>query len=181
MTEHATSIGGIVIPSTDPAFLAVTIGVHIPLGLACVLAGAVAMLSRKGRGRHSRFGTIYFYCLLALFASATFLAILRWSDDIHLFALGALSFACAWTGRSALRRRWPHWIRLHVAGLGMSYTLMLIAFYVDNGKQLPVWKDLPPVTYWLLPLVVATPLLARVLLYHPLVRRYETRRAGPAA
>jgi hypothetical protein len=56
---------------------------------------------------------------------------------------------------------------------------MLIAFYVDNGKQLPVWKDLPPVTYWFLPLVVATPLLARALLYHPLVRRYEARRAGP--
>jgi uncharacterized membrane protein len=179
MIEQATSVGRIAIPSTDPACLAVTIAVHIPLGIACVLAGAVAMLSRKGRGRHSRFGTIYFYCLLALFASAAFLSIMRWSEDSHLFALGALSFACAWIGHSALRRRWPHWVRLHLAGLGLSYTLMLIAFYVDNGKQLPVWKDLPPVTYWLLPLVVATPLLARALLYHPLVRRYEARRAGP--
>jgi hypothetical protein len=29
---------------------------------------------------------------------------------------------------------------------------------VDNGKQLPIWNDLPHFTYWLLPLVVATPL-----------------------
>src|SRR5438876_8944543 len=102
MTNDATTIGGIVIPSSDPAFLAVTVAVHIPLGIACVLAGAAAMLSRKGRGRHSRFGTIYFYCLLALVASATFLSVMRWSEDDHLFVLGALSFASAFFGRTAL-------------------------------------------------------------------------------
>lgn len=170
MTETVTTIFGIVIPSTDPAFLAVTIAVHIPLGIACVLAGAVAMLSRKGRGRHSNFGSIYFYCLLALFVSATFLSLMRWSENYHLFVLGALSFAAAWFGRAALRGRWPHWVRLHITGLGLSYVLMLIAFYVDNGKQLPVWKDLPPITYWLLPLVVGTAVLVRALLYHPLAR-----------
>jgi hypothetical protein len=67
MTGDATIIGGIVIPSTDPAFLAVVIGVHIPLGIVCVLVGASAMLSEKRRGRHSIFGTIYYWCLLALF------------------------------------------------------------------------------------------------------------------
>jgi uncharacterized membrane protein len=170
MTDNATIIGGIVIPSTDPAFLAVTIGLHVPLGIACVLAGAAAMLSRKGRGRHSRFGTIYFYCLLTLFASATFLSLMRWSEDDHLFVLGALSFASALLGRTALRGRWRHWVRLHITGLGLSYVLMLIAFYVDNGKQLPVWKDLPPVTYWLLPLAIGIPLLLRALLGHPLAR-----------
>ena len=67
MDGDTTIIGGIVIPSTDPAFLAVIVGVHIPLGIAGVFAGAVAILLRKGRGRHSSFGTIYFWCLLALF------------------------------------------------------------------------------------------------------------------
>jgi hypothetical protein len=170
MTDNATTIGGIVIPSTDPAFLAVTVALHIPLGIACVLAGAAAMLSRKGRGRHSRLGTIYFYCLLILFASATFLSLMRWSEDDHLFVLGALSFASALFGRAALRGRWRQWVRLHITGLGLSYVLLLIAFYVDNGKQLPVWKDLPAVTYWLLPLVVAIPLLVRALLCHPLAQ-----------
>jgi hypothetical protein len=170
MTENATIIGGLVIPSTDPAFLAVAVGLHIPLGIACVMAGAAAMLSRKGRGRHSRFGTIDFYCLLALFASAPFLAAMRWSEDDHLFVLAANSFASAWIGRAALRGRWRHWVRLHITGLGLSYVLMLIAFYVDNGKQLPFWKDLPPVTYWLLPLLVAIPLIVRAQLRHPLAR-----------
>jgi uncharacterized membrane protein len=162
-------IGGIVIPSTNPAFLAVIVGVHIPLGIACVVTGAVAMLSRKGRGRHSAFGTVYFWCLLVLFASATFLSIMRWSENDHLFVLGACSFGCAWFGRSALRGRWRHWIRLHMTGMSFSYVLMVIAFYLDNGKQLPIWKDLPHAMYWLLPLIVAAPLLIRALLYHPLV------------
>jgi hypothetical protein len=39
------------------------------------------------------------------------------------------------------------------AAWGHLTFLLLIAFYVDNGKQLPVWKDLPHVTYWLLPLL----------------------------
>ena len=108
MADSATTIGGIVIPSTDPAFLAATIGLHIPLGIACVLAGTAAMLTRKGRGRHSRFGTIYFYCLLALFASATFLSLMLWSEDEHLFVLGALSFAAAFLSRAAVRGRWRH-------------------------------------------------------------------------
>ena len=56
-----------------------------------------------------------------------------------------------------------------MTGMSLSYVLMLIAFYVDNGKQLPVWKDLPHFMYWLLPLLVAAPLLIRALLHHPLV------------
>jgi hypothetical protein len=55
--------------------------------------------------------------------------------------------------------------------MGLSYVLMLIAFYVDNGKQLPLWKDLPHFTYWLLPLAIGVPLIARALLWHPLVRK----------
>jgi hypothetical protein len=170
MTGESTVILGIEIPSTDPVFLAVVVGIHIPLGMACVVVGAVAMLSEKRRGRHSSFGTIYYWCLLALFASATFLSAMRWADNYHLFTLGALSFASAWFGRKALRERWHSWVRLHMTGMGFSYILMLIAFYVDNGKQLPLWKDLPHFTYWLLPLAVGLPFIVRALLRHPLAR-----------
>jgi len=129
------------------------------------------MLSEKRRGRHSTAGKIYYWCLLALFASATFLSVTRWAENYHLFTLGALSFAAAWLGRRALRLRWLNWARLHITGMGFSYVLMLIAFYVDNGKQLPVWKYLPHFTYWLLPLAIGIPLIVRALLRHPLVRR----------
>jgi uncharacterized membrane protein len=170
MTDESTVILGIEIPSTDPVFLAVVVGIHIPLGIACVVVGAVAMLSEKRRGRHSTFGRIYYWCLLALFASATFLSVMRWADNYHLFTLGALSFGSAWFGRKALRERCRYWARLHITGMGLSYILMLIAFYVDNGKQLPLWKDLPHLTYLLLPLVVGLPLIVRALLRHPLAR-----------
>jgi uncharacterized membrane protein len=171
MTGDSTVILGIEIPSTDPVFIAVIVGIHIPLGLACVVAGAVAMLSEKRRGRHSTVGKIYYWCLFALFASATFLSVMRWVENYHLFILGALSFASAWLGRRTLRQRWLHWARLHITGMGLSYVLMLIAFYVDNGKQLPLWKDMPHFTYWLLPLVIGIPLIVRPLLWHPLVRK----------
>jgi hypothetical protein len=128
------------------------------------------MLSEKRRGRHSKFGTIYFWCLLALFASATILSLMRWAENYHLFILGALSFAFAWVGRAALRQRWRYWVRFHIAGMGLSYILMLIAFYVDNGRQLPIWKDLPPSTYWLIPMAVGMPLIIRALLWPPLAR-----------
>ena len=55
---------------------------------------------------------------------------------------------------------------------------MLIAFYVDNGKQLPIWKDLPHFAYWLLPLVAAAPLIVWALLWHPMVLRMK-RAAHP--
>jgi hypothetical protein len=170
MIEGTTHIAGIEIPSADPTFLAV-VGIHILLGLTCTVTGAIAMLSRKRAGRHPRYGTIYFWCLAAVFLTATGLAAVRWAEDYHLFVLGALSFAAACLGRQARRQRWRDWVRLHIIGMGTSYVLLLTAFYVDNGKQLPVWKELPHFTYWLLPLAVGAPLIVRALLRHPLVRQ----------
>ncbi len=165
-----TVVAGIEIPSTDPMFLTV-VGVHVLLGLICVGTGAVAMLSEKRAGRHPRYGTMYFWCLAGVFLTATGLAAVRWAEDYHLFVLGALSFAAASLGRQARRDRWRHWARLHIAGMGSSYVLLLIAFYVDNGKSLPLWRELPPVTYWLMPASIGIPLIVRALLWHPLARR----------
>jgi hypothetical protein len=170
MGDAITEIAGIEIPSTNPVFLTV-VGVHILLGLACVISGAIAMLSEKRAGRHPRSGTIYFWCLAAVFLTTTSLAAVRWAHDYHLFVLGALSFSAACLGRQARRQRWRHWLRLHITGMGASYVLLLIAFYVDNGKSLPLWKQLPPMAYWLLPLVVGIPLIVRALLWHPLLRQ----------
>ena len=62
MAGETTVVLGIPIPSGDPVFLAI-IGIHIMFGLAAVITGAVAMLSTKGRSRHSNWGTIY-HCVL---------------------------------------------------------------------------------------------------------------------
>jgi hypothetical protein len=170
MADGITDIAGIIIPSTNALFLGV-VGVHILLGLGCVVTGAIAMLSPKRAGRHPRNGTIYFWCLAGVFLTATGLAAVRWAEDYHLFILGALSFAASFFGRQARQHRWRHWVRLHITGMGSSYVLLRIAFYVDNGKALPLWRDLPPFAYWLLPAAVGIPLIVRALLWHPLARR----------
>jgi hypothetical protein len=170
MGNGTTDIAGIEIPSTNPVFLTI-VGIHVLLGLASVIAGATAMLSQKRGGRHPRSGTIYFWCLAGVFLSAAGLAAVRWAQDYHLFVLGALSLAAAYFGRRARQERWRHWVRLHIIGMGSSYVLLLIAFYVDNGKSLPIWRELPSIAYWLLPAAIGIPLIARALLWHPLTRQ----------
>lgn len=170
MASDVTVIGGIPIPSTSPVFLAV-VGLHVLAGAACVVTGAVAMLSRKGRGRHSTFGTTYFWSLVVVFLSATGLAAVRWVEDYPLFGLAALAMASAYAGRSAARRGWPGWVRWHIAGMGLSYVFLLTAFYVDNGKNLPLWRTLPQIAFWFLPAIVGAPIIVYSLARHPLARR----------
>jgi hypothetical protein len=103
-------------------------------------------------------------------ASAAWLAALHWPQDAHLLVLGTLSLAAATLGRTARRRRWQwrrwRWIGLHLTGMSASYVLLLTAFYVDNGKHLPVWRSLPQLAYWLLPSAIGLPLVARALAHH---------------
>jgi hypothetical protein len=40
---------------------------------------------------------------------------------------------------------------MHISGMGASYVLLLTAFYVDNGKNLPLWRELPQWAFWILP------------------------------
>jgi hypothetical protein len=169
MTDETSIVFGVPVPSVDPIFLAV-VRFHILVRIVCVVAGITAMLNRKRRGRHSTFGTIYYWCLSVIVASATGLSVVRWTENYHLFVLGALSFAAATLARAALRQRWPNWIRLHITGMGLSYILMLTAFYVDNGKHLPFWKELPQTAFWLLPGVLGLPIIVLALLRHPLAR-----------
>ncbi len=173
MSGETTIIAGIEIPSTYPLFLTI-VGIHIVLGLTCAVAGFIAMVSPKCHGRHSMFGTVYYWCLCALVISASALAVMRWAENCHLFILGVFAFAAAQFGRAAVREP-PRRRRLdlHVTGMGLSYVFMLTAFYVDNGKSLPLWKELPRIALWLLPAAVGIPVIIRVLLRHPLLRRSD--------
>jgi hypothetical protein len=177
--NESTVVLGIPIPSTNPVFLAI-VGVHVLFGLAALITGGIAMLSKKGRGRHSNFGIIYFWCLFGVFITMSALSFMRWPENYHLFILGALSFSSALFGRTAIRRRWHHqWPRLHLTGMGASYVLMLTAFYVDNGKNLPLWRELPEIAFWFFPSAIGVPLILYALLRHPLV--LELSRSLPPA
>lgn len=139
---------------------------HVPAGLTCVVTGAVAAASPKRRGRHPRFGTVYFWALAVVFVSATGMAALRWTEDRHLFALGTISFGLAALGYMARKIRWKGWTSFHIFGMGSSYIVLLTAFYVDNGPHLPVWDRLPAIAYWTLPGLVGLPLIILALRRH---------------
>lgn len=172
MSDGTTEVAGLIIHSNDPLFLGV-VGVHVAAGLVAVLAGLAATFSRKRRGGHSRWGKVYFWAITAIFASATVLTALRGPEDLHLLLLGAVALAAASVGRSARQGHWRNSLRVHLASMGLSYILMLTAFYVETGDQLPLWKDLPPLLYWILPAAVGLPLIVHALLSHPLVRRRD--------
>jgi hypothetical protein len=55
---------------------------------------------------------------------------------------------------------------------------MLTAFYVDNGKNLPFWREFPQIAFWLLPAGIGIPILLRSLLTHPLARRERLAISG---
>ena len=167
MVDNVTVVLGLPIPSADPFFLAI-VCVHIIFGLSAVATGAVAMLSRKGPGRHARFGALYFWSLAGVYLTLTALSLMRLAEDYHLFILGTLSLAAACLGRAVARRHPRQWPSLHLATMGASYILLLTGFYVDNGPNLPLWRALPPLAFWFLPSIIGVPLILYVWTHHPL-------------
>ena len=154
----ATRILGDQAGSTAPAFLAF-LAVHVLAGLTAVIAGAVAALARKGSPRHIRAGRWFYRAITVVFVTATALSAMRWRQDYYLFLIGAAAFTAATIGYQHRRRRRPGNTG-HIAGMGIGYTAMLTAFYVDNGPHLPLWDRLPILAFWLLPAAIATPLIA---------------------
>jgi hypothetical protein len=165
------TIDGIEIPSDAPLFLTL-IAIHVFAGLTCVISGVFAMLSKKQRGVHTKAGKIYFGFLWVVFVTATIVAMVRWEHDYHLFLLGVGSFAAAFIGRKAAIKKWRKWSIIHVVGMASSYILLIIAFYVDNGRFLPLWKDIHPAFYWILPVVIGIPLTLWSLMTNPLTQEY---------
>jgi uncharacterized membrane protein HdeD (DUF308 family) len=147
---------GLEIPRAGVAFYVVLV-VHVPAGLAAVMAGAAAALSRKGSRRHVRLGRLYFRALSLVFATGTVLAAMRWQEDSLLAFIGCAAFIAACVGHLTRSRHRPGHAP-HILGMSTSYIAMLAAFYIDNGPQLPIWNRLPHIAYWLLPVLVGAPL-----------------------
>jgi hypothetical protein len=161
MVAAGADILGIKVPETDPVFLAV-LAIHVLAALLCVVSGAVAALSAKGSGRHIRSGRVYYWSLGIVFVTATTMAAMRWAEDYHLFVIGSIAIAAGSVGYLHRRLRRPG-DAVHITGMGGSYIALLTAFYVDNGKNLPLWSHLPHIAYWVLPSLIGLPLLARAV------------------
>src|SRR6516165_4675420 len=107
-------------------------------------------------------------------AGLTVVAAMRWAQDYYLFILGAVAFTAATIGYLHRRRHRPGDIG-HIAGMGIAYTAMLTAFYVDNGPHLPLWERLPALAFWILPAAIAAPLITRAILR----ARKSSQASGP--
>ena len=175
----ASRILGDEVGSTAPAFLAI-LAIHVIAGLTAVITGAIAALARKGSRRHIRAGRWYYRAITAVFATATALAAMRWAQDSYLLILGAVAFTAATIGYLHRRRHRPGDTR-HVAGMGIAYTAMLTAFYVDNGPHLPLWDRLPVLAFWLLPGAIATPIITRAIIRAKTKARLSGPETSPAA
>jgi hypothetical protein len=157
----AARILGDEVGSAAPVFLSFLV-VHVAAGLAAVVTGAIAALTRKGSPRHVRAGRWFYRAITVVFLTATALSIIRWRQDYHLLIIGTVAITAATVGYLHRRRHWPG-DTTHILGMGIGYVAMLTAFYVDNGPHLPLWDRLPPLTFWLLPSAVGAPIIARAV------------------
>jgi hypothetical protein len=101
------------------------------------------------------------------------LSIMRWQRDYYLFIIGAIAFTAATIGYEHRRLHRPGDTG-HIAGMGIGYTALITAFYVDNGPHLPLWDRLPVLALWLGPAAIATPLIVRAVIR----ARHASRSSG---
>jgi fluoride ion exporter CrcB/FEX len=107
-----------------------------------------------------------------VFLTATMLSVQHWPADAYLFALATLGYGCALGGYTARRFRQDprvrrlvgkQWVVAHIVGMIGSYTVLWTAFYVDNAHLIPGLKELPTLTFWVFPTVIALPFLVMSL------------------
>ena len=162
MAALAAQVPAIAIPADGVVFTG-ALGCHIAAGLTCVVTGALATTAAKRAGRHTVAGSVYFWSLAVVFASATIMAVLRFAQDWHLLLIAVVAFSAGSLAYLARRRRWRGWLRVHLLGMSGSYIALFTGFYVDNGPRLPLWNRLPTIAFWLLPSAVGIPLVVRAM------------------
>jgi hypothetical protein len=168
--EETTNIFGIPVPSTDKVFLTFVV-IHILISLISVLSGFSAMLIKKTNKRHSYFGRIYLWSMVSAYGTVVILSVMRWRHNIHLLTIGTLAVVFTYTGYRLARNQKKNWTRLHTICMGLSYIFLLTGFYIDNGKNLPFWRQFPQWFFWVFPSTVGIPIIVYALLRNPLNRR----------
>jgi hypothetical protein len=142
--------------------------VHALAGLTTGVTGVLAFRAPKRRGRHHQWGKSYLWAYTMVFLTATILSLQRMPADAYLLVLATLGYGLALGGYAARRfRQEPQvrrfvgkqWIVVHIIGVIGSYVVLWTAFYVDNAHLIPGLKELPTLTFWVLPTLIAIPFL----------------------
>jgi hypothetical protein len=177
------------IPKIDglPLVFFLPLVVHALAGLTTGVTGIVTFTARKRPGRHPRWGTRYLWAYTLVFLTATLLSVQHWAAGAYLFGLVLLGCGLALGGYGARRfrqRAWvrgwlrQQWVTAHIVGMIGSYVVLWTAFYVDNAHFFPLLKDLPSLTFWILPTVIALPFLVRAIVHYA-PKRHEPKPITP--
>ncbi len=142
--------------------------VHALAALTTGVTGVVTFSRPKRRGRHPKWGGRYLWAYTVVFLTAIILSVQHWPTDAYLVVLATLGYGFALGGYGARRfRREPwllrmlgnQWIVAHIVGMIGSYVVLWTAFYVDNAHLIPGFQQLPTLTFWVLPSLIALPFL----------------------
>lgn len=149
-----------------------TLALHIAAGATGLVLGPLAMRATKRRGPHTRLGETYHWVMLTVCVSAAALALLAWERSWGFLPIATFSYANAFVGYVAAKRRRPGWLPWHIGGMGGSYIALTTALLVVNvGETLPI--------VWLVPTIVGSPIIAWVI--HEVDRGRRPLRARNAA
>jgi len=142
--------------------------VHALAGLTTGITGVITFSRPKRSVRHPRWGKRYLWAYTMVFLTATMLSVQWWEADAYLFVLATIGYGFALGGYGARRfRKTPlvmrvlgkQWITAHIVGMIGSYIVLWTAFYVDNAHLIPGLKQLPPLTFWVLPSLIGLPFM----------------------
>lgn len=142
--------------------------VHVLAALTTGVTGVITFSRPKRRGRHPKWGVRYLWAYTVVFLTAIILSVQHWPTDAYLVVLATIGYGFALSGYGARRfRQKPmvrrilgkQWISAHIVGMIGSYVVLLTAFYVDNAHLIPGLKQLPTLTFWVLPSLIALPFL----------------------
>jgi uncharacterized membrane protein len=132
------------------------LALHITAGTTGLILGPLAMRAVKRRGPHTKLGEAYHWVMLTVCLSAAALAILAWHRIWWFLPIAGFSYANAFIGYVAVKRRRRGWLRAHIGGMGGSYIALITALLVVNvGDELPL--------VWFLPTIVGSPIIAWVI------------------
>ena len=142
--------------------------VHALAALTTGVTGVITFSRPKRSVRHPRWGGRYLWAYTAVFLTAIILSAQHWPTDAYLVVLAMIGYGFALAGYGIRRfRREPwvmrtlgkQWISVHIVGMIESYVVLWTAFYVDNAHLIPGLKQLPTLTFWVLPSLIALPFL----------------------
>jgi hypothetical protein len=157
--------------------------VHALAALTTGVTGVITFSRPKWRGRHPKWGGRYLWAYTVVFLTAIILSVRDFPTDAYLVILATIGYGFALGGYGARRfRQEPivrrvvgkQWVVAHIVGMIGSYTVLWTAFFVDNAHLIPGLKELPTLTFWVLPSLVVLPFLVLSL------SRFAPKTATPA-